>query len=183
MSARGTHLAGGAALGLAVAQTGIAAGWPVRDAVLLAVVSTVTGPLPDIDQRRTWRTLDRWLPDELLGAGGPLQHRGISHWIGWPPLAAAAWWALLAVRPALHAVWWAGYGLALGVASHLILDALYGRQVRMPTGAIVVRRGIPTLPWWRHRGGIWTSSGPGSQLAGLALTACSGWLAWLITHG
>jgi hypothetical protein len=187
MSRRGTHYAGGAVLGLAAAQASIWAGMPIRDALALAAVSTITGGgelSPDVDQRKWFRTLDRWLPDEWLGGGGPLQHRGVTHWTAWPPILAIGWAVAIAFGPPiLGRFWWIGYGVALGWASHAILDALYGHAVHTPEGMIVVRRGVPTMPWWRHRAGIWTSSGIGSQTAGIVLTLVAAGQAWLIVTG
>ena len=174
MSGRLVHYAGGLALGAAVDLVGTSAGaWGRSDAVALAAVAAVTagGELsPDVDQFGWWRLLDRLLPDEALGAGGPLQHRGITHWIAWPPLMAGGWAVLLSVFPGLP--WWLGFGVALGWASHLLLDSVFGRAVRSPDGRVVVRAGVPTMPWWRHRGGAFRSGGLASSVTGVLLVAC-----------
>jgi membrane-bound metal-dependent hydrolase YbcI (DUF457 family) len=135
------HLAGfvtGAALATAAHQ-------PAWVAVASAALASVTagGVLsPDVDQFKVWRALDRWLPDEWLGEGGPLQHRGISHWFGWP--LAAVLWAVYALPPSGYA--WAVYALIAGWASHLLLDFAFGKRAwgRGP--------GIPLAPWWAHVG-------------------------------
>jgi hypothetical protein len=131
----------------------------------------LAGPGMDIDQRGWWRKLDKLLPDEWLGGGGALAHRGITHWIAWGPLIAVAWWWALAHGPAvLGSMSWVGWGVAAGWASHSVMDALFGHAVRTLEGAIVVRRGVPTVLWYRHRFGVWTSSGPGSAFAGFVLS-------------
>jgi len=157
------------------------AGWSPVECLALAAVSTSTagGQLSaDMDQYRVWRTVNRWVPDEWLGGGGPLAHRGLTHWVAWPAIMAFGWWLALGMVPVLHVVWWLGYGVAIGWASHVIMDALYGHAVRTPEGAIVVRRGVPTVLWYRHRFGVWTSSGPGSSFAGCVLTGVAVWEAW-----
>lgn len=138
---------------------------------------------PDVDQRRFYRRLDKILPDEWLGNGGPLQHRGASHWIGLPVVMLAAWQMFLASAPAFSPIAWAGWAIATGWVSHLLLDWLFGHAVRSPEGLLIVRAGVPTMPWWRHRGGIWTSSGPGSQFAGLLLAVVACGQLYLIAVG
>lgn len=168
MSGRGTHHAGGAVLGLAVAAVAQQLG--AETAIGIYAVSTVTAAgwlSPDVDQSWWWRRLDKVLPDELLGEGGPLQHRGITHWwgvtVGWAVL-----WVVASV--AVPAVWWVGAGHVAGWTSHLLLDRVFGRRVITPQGAVVVRAGIPLAPWWNHTGGVWRSSGPESRFAGVVLT-------------
>lgn len=184
MSSRGTHYAGGAALGLLVGQIGYhVAGWDAGSILALSAVATATagGKLScDIDQYRTWRTINRWVPDEWLGGGGPLAHRGITHWVAWPLLIATGWAALIQRMPAAGGVWWLGYGAAIGWASHILLDALYGHAVRTTEGAIVVRRGVPLVGWLVRFGGVWTSGGPGSSFTGVVLAAAAAWQVWLL---
>jgi hypothetical protein len=89
------HVLGGALAGLAFAQVTMANAPPdaapnaLLTAAVVGVVAASTATLPDICQHRAWRTADAVLPDEALGHGGPLQHRGISHWWGVLYLAAA----------------------------------------------------------------------------------------------
>lgn len=188
MSGRGTHRAGGAALGLIVAHAGsVTASWGLREMVVVASVSALCGGgrwSPDIDQYRAWRRLDRWVPDEWLGGGGPLQHRGVSHWWGVIVAQAVGWVFLLSAVPGLRVVWPVAVGQVTGWVSHLLLDYLYGRRVVTPEGLTVVRAGVPLMPWWAHRGGLWTSSGPGSAFAGFVLSVASlGAVAWLVHSG
>jgi hypothetical protein len=60
--------------------------WVAVGSACLASVTAGGIASPDVDQFRVWRALDRWLPDEWLGEGGPLQHRGISTSGGCRPL-------------------------------------------------------------------------------------------------
>lgn len=173
MSGRGTHHAGGAVAGLTAGGGALLAGASVREVVVLAVTAAITGGgmlSPDVDQYRAWRTLDRWLPDELLGVGGPLQHRGISHWWGTMVGLAALWAGLLVNVPTVHWLWPVAAGQVAGWASHLALDFVYGAQVRARSGPIVVRGGVPLAPWWMHVGIRWRSGGLGSRFAGVVLT-------------
>ena len=184
MSGRGTHYAGGLVLGLTVGELGsLAFGWSPGAVLCLAAVSTVTGPAADCDQRKWWRRIAKVVPTHWLGEGGPLAHRGITHWTAWGPIIAALWWVLMAVDPSLRGVWWLGYGVACGWASHVILDALFGHAVRTPMGAVVVRRGVPTRLWMHHRWGIWTSGGPGSKGAGCLLCMVAVGQGWLLLRG
>lgn len=186
MSGRGTHYAGGAVAGLLVAQGGLSAQvWDLRVAVAVAVVATATsgGRLsPDADQYRGWRRLDRWVPDELLGHGGPLSHRGLSHWVAWGPIVAVLWPLLVWPTPA-HEAWWVGVGVGTGWASHCALDYVYGKTVRSPEGLLLVHAGVPTVLWFRHRGGIWTSGGPGSRFAGVLLAGVAVGQAYVLATG
>lgn len=146
-----THRMFGALCGTAYAVT---TGMPPAQAAAFAALAVVTasGPSsPDIDQYRGWRRVDTALPDEALGAGGPLQHRGITHWWAWPALA---WLAL--ERVPTGAVGWIPAALLVGWISHLIGDLVFGRN-----------RGIPLAPWWWHIGVGLDSGG--------TLEACARW--------
>jgi LexA-binding, inner membrane-associated putative hydrolase len=88
-----THRLFGAASGAGLA---VALGWPAWQAVASAALAAATaaGALsPDLDQRGPWRVADNVLPDEALGAGGPMRHRGLAHWWALPAAAAAVVWA------------------------------------------------------------------------------------------
>jgi hypothetical protein len=141
------HLAGfatGAALAVHAHQ-------PVWVAVGSACLASITagGVLsPDVDQFKLWRALDRWLPDEWLGEGGPLQHRGISHFWGLP--AAAAAYLYVVGGP-----WWAWMLLA-GWVSHLVL----GPWPRDPAAA-VVGASRPRRGRWRAARTVRPCPGPG----------------------
>lgn len=155
----------------------------VVDVVLSAALAVpfAGGKLsPDMDQRKWWKSLDQSVPDELLFFGGPLRHRGITHWFGIPlilSILVAGWAAglpedmrllpFLLARPL--AGWW----------SHLVADFCIGaryRGGRRPArGAQYVAAngksrsirdaktamdwddeprgpGIPLAPWWWHVG-------------------------------
>jgi hypothetical protein len=150
------HLAGfatGAALATAAHQ-------PVWVAVASACLASVTagGVLsPDVDQFKVWRALDRWLPDEWLGEGGPLQHRGLSHWWGIP--AGVAAWLYVSGGP-----WWAWMLLA-GWVSHLVADWAFGQagvgsRPRHPAAA-VVGASRPRRGRWRAARAVRAGSGAG----------------------
>jgi hypothetical protein len=131
------HLAG-FATGAALATAAHQSAWVAVTSAGLASVTAGGVLSPDVDQFKVWRALDRWLPDEWLGEGGPLQHRGISHFWGLP--AAAAAYLYVVGGP-----WWAWMLLA-GWVSHLAADWAFGKRAwgRGP--------GIPFLPWWAHHG-------------------------------
>lgn len=190
MHREGHHVLG-ASCGLLVAQGAVlTAGWTWPQALVFGAVAALTagGPLsPDIDQYGPWRTADDVLPDELLGRGGPMQHRGITHWWG---LQAAAAVALAYTDATLPGPWWLAWAALTGWASHLIGDFLFGRAVyaRTPSGALVrvVGEGIPMSPWWNHRGlGIARSAGRTSTAATFVLhfTATGQAVLILVTSG
>jgi len=185
VSGRGTHHAGGAVAGLTVAGAALAAGASPWPALAVAVTATATGGgrlSPDVDQYRAWRRLDRWLPDELLGAGGPLQHRGISHWWGTALALPVVLAGLLALVVPVGWVWPVPAGVAAGWASHLALDYVFGATVRTPEGCVIVRAGVPAAPWWSHRGVHWPSGGTRSKVAGCLLTVTAVVQVVLIVH-
>lgn len=137
-----THHLLGLAVAVAVAPR-VAPG--LAEGLTLAAVTVVTagGPLsPDLDQQGWWKLLDRYLPDEWLGRGGPMRHRGITHWWGVPASLAL----VLAASPSHGMAWWVGAGLVLGWGSHLLGDFAVGAKSRY-RGA-----GIPWAPWWGHAG-------------------------------
>lgn len=169
---RTTHNLLGAASGLGL---GLALGGPWWHPVVAAGLASITsdGPTsPDGDQYKAWKRLDRWVPDELLGHGGPLQHRGISHWWGLPVLAAVL---VAAVVP--QGLQWVGAALVTGWASHLAGDFIFGKadpwSGRGP--------GIPVWPWWGHVG-LGGKSG-GRVERWLAAPAIAGGLAWMAWAG
>jgi membrane-bound metal-dependent hydrolase YbcI (DUF457 family) len=101
---------------------------------------------PDIDQRKWWKDLDTLMPDEVLGHGGPLGHRQITHWWGFPAFAALSWWAFVPATPSL--IWTVLFGAWIGWCSHLVGDAIFGKgNPRYGMG-----KGVPMLPWWGHVG-------------------------------
>jgi hypothetical protein len=92
---------------------------------------------PDLDQLWPWKRVDKVLPDEALGNGGPMRHRGITHWWFWPLLAG-----VLAHRADMGDVGWVVWALIWGWTSHLVGDFLFGEEPQ----------GIPLAPWWCHVG-------------------------------
>lgn len=137
-----THREFGVAVVLGVA---LAQGWPPLQAGagLVVALGVSGGRLsPDMDQYRGWRLGDKVLPDEALGHGGPLQHRGITHWWGLPVAAVP----LVALVPPGYR-WIAVAALAAWV-SHLVGDLLFGKA------CVYAHRGpgIPLAPWWGHVG-------------------------------
>jgi hypothetical protein len=166
---RGTHHLLGLSAGLAVAA-GSGWGWPQAAAGAFLAGVTAAGRLsPDMDQYRWWRRLDRWVPDELLGAGGPLQHRGLSHWWGLPALACLL--PVLLPGP----LRWIAWCLVAGWSSHLLGDLAFGKadpfSGRGP--------GIPVWPWWGHVGvGLDTGGILEGLTSALVLPAALTWQSW-----
>jgi hypothetical protein len=164
------HTLAGASASLAVASL---AGWPLWQQVAAGGIGAAVGPLPDVDQRRWWRTLDHLLPDEWLGHGGPFRHRGITHWWGLPAVAAPA----VLLLPAGQWLAWAALG---GWCSHLAADWVFGRacpqEGRGP--------GIPLAPWWSHHGLGGDVDGWGERwLAVPGLVLLLGLQGWVMIHG
>jgi len=138
-----THRLTGVCAGLAYAQVAHLGPLELFGSMVLAAGTAAGRTSPDLDQRWAWRFVDGVLPDEALGHGGPMRHRGLAHWWGLPLAAALTLPAL--VRPELRWVVWA---LIVGWCSHLIGDFVFGKpsvmQARGP--------GIPVAPWWGHLG-------------------------------
>lgn len=116
----------------------LALGTPGWQALMVGSLATLTagGRLsPDIDQTRFYRAM---LPKRLEG------HRKLSHYWGWPVLAAG----LLAVYTFFDHPWWAmlAAALILGWASHLIADFVFGAASRYRPA------GIPFAPLTKQRG-------------------------------
>jgi hypothetical protein len=134
------HHIAGALAGLALAAHIGGPWW--RQAGTVAVTTAAAGGSfsPDIDQTAVWRTLDRWIPDELLGHQGPMRHRGITHW--WGVVVALA----VAASAAPPGVQWVLYSVTVAWASHLVGDWIFG-AAGWGRGA-----GIPWMPWWAHHG-------------------------------
>lgn len=141
---RSSHVLLGALAGLGYAAH---QGLPPAQAATSAALAAAIAPLPDIDARRWWRSTDRAVPDEALGHGGPLRHRGLTHWWGLPALASLPL-AVFGLRVNGIDVTWAGWALLVGVVSHLVGDFLFGKRCPQEGRG----PGIPIAPWWRHVG-------------------------------
>lgn len=164
------HVLIGASAGLGYT---VARGLPVWQCLIGAGVGAAVGPLPDVDNHRWWKRLDRVLPDEWLGHGGPLQHRGLTHWWALP---AVAW--LAAVRFVPH--WWWVFAAVVGWASHLVGDLLFGEADRYAHRG----PGIPLGPWFGYVGLGLKSGGIGERvLAPLIGLGAIGWATLTLTGG
>jgi hypothetical protein len=170
---RSTHrlFAAGIAMGAA-----LLAGYPLLAVPggALAALTAAGRSSPDADQSRGWREFDDAVPDEWLGGGGPLQHRGIMHWWGLPATAQWALWPLVQRMPApLHPL--AGLPLAallIGWWSHLLGDFLFGRA------GYGRAAGIPLGPWHWHIGLGLDVGGRLEILVRVGLLVGCSWLAW-----
>jgi hypothetical protein len=162
------------------AGVGMLLGWPTGHVLLAAAVGAVVGPLPDVDQHRWWRRLDRVLPDEWLGHAGPMRHRGITHWWGLPALASGAMYAWASANPSVRTWLWLALAALVGWCSHLAADWVFGRAcVQEGRGP-----GIPLAPWWHHRGLGGDVGGLAERMVAVpALTLLLGWQGWVIVHG
>jgi len=176
-------------------------GSPVARVAITVAVGLATAPTsggkcsPDADQFGSWKKWDRRIPDELLLCGGPMRHRGISHWWGLP---AAATWGLheactrLPLLLAVLLLIVAGLPL-LGWWSHLWSDLWIGGQylggkrpeADDPAGAWDRKStmdaddhprgpGIPLFPWWGHVGLGWRVGSVGEWVYVLATTIVGG---------
>jgi hypothetical protein len=125
--------AGGLQLGASVVQ-----GLNPAQTAASTVVAVLASWGPDVDQLSPWRAIDKPLPDEKLGHGGPMKHRGISHWWFWPALAA-----YVAHGSDMGDAGWVIWALILGWGSHLLGDFIFGQGRDA---------GIPIMPWWMHVG-------------------------------
>jgi len=137
-----THHLLGASFGL---SAGIALTLSPAEIILSTGIAALTGGgilSPDIDQFHVWRFVRHIVPLRFLGKGGPLQHRGITHYWVFPILLGA--YSFLLLFP-LHII---ALSIAIGWLSHLFGDWLFGKASpydhRGP--------GIPLMPWWAHHG-------------------------------
>jgi hypothetical protein len=164
------HSALGASFGFGFAAAAGLEPWQAfASAGLAAVFSAGRWLSPDVDLNPAWRVADELIPDELLdrrrisgwspGKGGPLQHRGITHWWGLPAFAAVGvvvvcsgwlpWWS-----------WWLPAAVISGWVSHLFGDFCWG----MGDPSTGRRGGIPLAPWWCHVGLEWDVDGAWEHL-------------------
>jgi LexA-binding, inner membrane-associated putative hydrolase len=164
------HVLIGAAAGLGYAAVQGLSGW---QCLAGAGLGGLAGPLPDVDNHRWWKRLDRVLPDEWLGHGGPLQHRGLTHW--WV-LPAAGW---VAATRGMPGAWWL-FALLAGWVSHLAGDLLFGEADRYAHRG----PGIPLGPWFGHVGlGLKSGGLSEAVLAPLIALAAAGWSALTLCGG
>lgn len=169
---------------------------PVARVALTAVMAAGTVPMsggrfsPDIDQFGSWKKWDRMIPDEVLLFGGPMRHRGITHWWGIPAAATCGlWWAYHLLPPTVAVLLLVAAWVPLaGVWSHLLSDYFVGAryaggkrpEADDPAGAWDRKSfmdsddhprgpGIPVAPWWFHIGVGWRV---GSGQEWLYVVAC-----------
>ncbi len=163
------HVQVGFASGLAV---GSVAGWPLWRSVAAGVVAAALSRLPDVDNRRWWQTADTLLPDEALGHGGPMRHRGVTHWWAWPVLLAVV--SQLGVSAAGVDVGWLVLAAAVGLGSHVVADFVFGAKSKFRDA------GVPLFPWWGHVGVGLKSDGITAQItAPVTLAAVVVWVTGL----
>lgn len=139
--------------------------------VFVAVATaTAGGPLScDLDNKGWWKRMDRWIPDEWLGKGGPFKHRGLLHW--WALPAALAWATSAGHVP--PAVAPAALGLAAGWGSHILGDLVFGKANRR----VGLGRGVPFFPWWGYVGLGLKADGWTEHTVNALLLPAAGWLA------
>jgi membrane-bound metal-dependent hydrolase YbcI (DUF457 family) len=135
---RRSHVLVGAAAGAGLA---VADGQGPLLAAATVLVAAAAAPIPDLDNASWWKTLDRVVPDEVLGHGGPMRHRGLMHWWVLPVVFTAT----VTVAAPIEARW-ALLAAAAGWGSHIVADFLVGARspYRGP--------GVPVAPWWWHVG-------------------------------
>jgi hypothetical protein len=139
-------------------------GLPAWQVAAGAAVAAAFSTGPDVDNTRAWKRLDGVLPDELLGAGGPLGHRRLMHWWGLPAAVAVALY--LAGGP------WYAWAAVEGWASHLAGDFVFG----MPGYGTPI--GVPLGPWWWHVGvGLRSGGRVERTVVPLAAAAVCWWVA------
>jgi hypothetical protein len=140
--------------------------------VFVAWATAGGGASPDLDLDPDWKRADRVLPDEILGGGGPLGHRRITHFVGWPVLA----WLLWRHHPVTDPTWAVGFfrGMWVGWTTHVAMDWLFGAG------------GVPWLLWTGRWGLELDQDGILARIvsrAALTASIAAGlWLAWTTAH-
>jgi LexA-binding, inner membrane-associated putative hydrolase len=142
--------------------------WQVIAGIPFAVAFSAGPTSPDLDDTRTWKQLDRWIPDEWLGDGGPMQHRGLLHWWGIPALVAMLIDLLAPATP----ITWAAWAVVVGWTSHIVADCVFGQC------GYGTRTGVPVLPWWAHVGLGFKSNGLVQHLVVVPVSAGIVWWAF-----
>ena len=123
--------------------------WQVVVGIPFAVAFAAGPTSPDLDDTKSWKKMDRWLPDEWLGEGGPMQHRGLLHWWGIPALVGLFVYLYAMNTP----ITWAAWAVIAGWGSHVVSDCIFGKS------GYGTQKGIPLLPWWAHIGFGFKSNG------------------------
>jgi hypothetical protein len=137
--------------------------WQVAAGTVPAAAFSAGPTSPDVDNTRLWKRLDRWVPDEWLGDGGPLGHRELMHFWGLP--AALAW-----VMWTVGAPWFA-WAAVVGWVSHIGGDLLVGQE------GYGTQRGVPLGPWWWHVGVGLKCGGAGEWLVTALVSVGLAWVA------
>jgi hypothetical protein len=142
--------------------------WQVLAGIPVAAAFSAGPTSPDVDNTMTWKKIDKWVQDEILGEGGPLGHRRIMHWWGIPAILA-----LIAHQADLGSVGWAVWAALLGWASHILADGICGR------GGRGIPQGVPIAPWWWHIGaGLYSDRIGSAVVLATSCTAC-----WWVVAG
>jgi membrane-bound metal-dependent hydrolase YbcI (DUF457 family) len=144
--------------------------WQVALGVPVAMVFSAGRLSCDIDNTKTWKKLDRIVPDEWLGEGGPLGHRQVLHWWGLPAVAALLVWLTQRDQSLAFAAWAA----ITGWSSHLAGDFFCGQA------GFGTRKGVPLGPWWWHVGVGFKSGGWAERLL---VPAAFITVLWLLANG
>jgi len=162
-----SHRLAGVASWLAYADVTHTVGLPLVGGVVVAAASSHGRPSPDSD-----------LYPPLKGR---VAHRGITHLWAWPVLLYLA--ALLYLATLSSGLWWwAPVAVAVGWASHIVTDGVFGRGKGRPRWFILGNGGVPV---WRRRG-RWVYWGLRFKTGGpfeygvavpVFIVAC-GWLGW-----
>lgn len=166
------HYALGASAGLLWVQLAGLDPWQAVAAIPVSAAFAHGAISPDLDNTPLWRMLDRWTPDEALGAQGPMRHRGITHWWGLHLVLSGilylvhGWWPWWWLGGAVLAAWW----------SHLLGDFLVGAASRARGP------GIPLMPWWGHVGFGFRCGGWVENLVTAVVPLVMAWqAAWTLT--
>lgn len=132
--------------------------------ITAAAVAVITSTVPDLDNTKGYRKVDKAAPDEKLGGGGPLGHRQLLHWWGLPVGLGC-----LASFADLGDVGWIIYAALWGYLSHILLDLPFGEEGHG------TRKGVPVFLWYGRIGGWFYSDKLAADL--LILPVC-GFCCW-----
>jgi hypothetical protein len=169
-----THRLAGVCAGLAYAQLAHLRPLEAFGSMVVAAATAAGSTSPDLDQKWAWHAADDVLPDEVLGHGGPMRHRGLAHWWGLPAVAAILLPPLVPIS-----LRWAVWAAIMGWSSHLIGDFLFGKPAVMQGRG----PGIPLAPWWGHVGIGMDTGGRLERITQLALLpALFLWQIWSVVR-